>query len=204
MFIVNSKCCSTTEVLYDLCKFLNLEIDADMATALYMGIVGDTGRFMHNNTTADTLCTASKLVAAGANIQLINDKLYRSNSVEKLTLMQILLSIMQIVDNIVFCSLTLYDYGKAHCKPSESYELIDILNSVKNANVAILFNEIKNDVVNVSFRSTNNIDVSYIASKFGGGGHKQAAGIKEIMQPIERVQESILNVTRKYLKDQNG
>lgn len=194
---VNTKACSTCEILFNLFNKMKIKITKDIATALYAGIIGDTGRFLHPNTTSEIMNIGSKLLSLGADFNLINTKLFKSNSLNKMQLLQIALSKMVKEHNILYCDLTLEDYGQAKCLPSESYEIIGTLASIEGVDIAILFNEIKKDVVNISFRSTPNFNVAIIAQNFGGGGHKQASGITEIQGKIADTKQKIL----KFIKE---
>lgn len=202
---VNSFVCSTAQIIYDLIKRLNIKISPIIATAIYLGVVGDTGRFLHSNVTNEVFSMCGNLVEAGADMQLVNNKLYKSNSLEKMQLMQILLSKMQQENNITYCCLTLKDYQKSKCLPSVSYDLIDILASISGTNIAIIFNEIKQGLINISFRSILGFNVAFIANHFGGGGHKQASGIKEFPGTVNEVKDKVMDFINKNMGDiKNG
>ena len=198
---VDATASSTAEILFSLFSKMKIKMTKEIATSLYAGLVGDTGRFLHDNTTAKVFEIASKLVKFGANTNLINTKLFRSDSKEKISLLKLMLENLQIKNGVAISCLTLADYKKSHCIPSQSYELINTLQAMEEINIAIILNEIKPNLVNASLRSKQGFDVSIIAQNFNGGGHKQASGCREIAGSLEEIKTQILAFISKHKKE---
>ena len=102
-------------------------------------------------------------------------------------------------DRLVWASLSLEDRIAADYTGRDDADLINVLARIKETDISIVFVEQKNGTVKVSWRSRPGFDVSVIATQFGGGGHKPAAGA-DIKGDLKRVQEEVLEATRKSLK----
>jgi phosphoesterase RecJ-like protein len=110
------------------------------------------------------------------------------------------LSSLDSDDGMVWATLTLEDRKKANYHGNDDADLINILSSVKEANIAMIFIEQNGGSVKISWRSKNGYDVSGVAMKFGGGGHKAAAGA-EIQGELGDVKDRVLTQTRILLKE---
>src|SRR3954449_12919667 len=189
---------STGEVLRDLIAELGVELTPDLAEALYIALVTDTGRFQYSNTTAKSLRLAAELVEAGANIHRIFQGVYETVQFAKLKLLARALERAQIYDGGRLCCSCLLRTDFTDIGAAEAYSegIIDYLRAVEGAELAALIREPPRSdgaVRRVSLRSsTDELDVSAIARKSGGGGHRQAAGfssdasIEEITEFIKR------------------
>ncbi len=167
---------SACEVIYDLISADNV-IDADIATLLYLGISTDTGNFMHNNTKSGTLAVASKLLAAGADLELIVNGFYKNNTKNKIMLTAKAIESMRFFHNDYICIMTLTRkiLNECGCNMSDTEGLIDYGMSIGSVGVAVCMTEQNERSYKVSYRSKQ-LDVSMAALSFGGGGHKLAAG----------------------------
>lgn len=173
---VESNASSTCEVL---CHLLNIQkIDSDIAEALYLGIIYDTGVFKYSNTTKETLLLVGQLIEKGIPFsKIIDETFYQKTYLQNQILGRCLLeSIMILEGKCVFSVVTqkmLQFYGAS---PKDLEGVIDQLRVTKGVEVAILIYEISSQEYKVSMRANGNIDVSKIAVFFGGGGHIKAAG----------------------------
>jgi len=176
--IVDVKAASATVIIYRIFKLLNVYISEDMATALLAGIYGDTGSFMHSNTSEEVYSIASDLMQSGARISDIIKPLFKSNTVKTLKLWGSVLENVQITgDNVVLSVVDEGDYRAANAGPDDLSGVIDYLNMVPNSKFAVLINEDRKGNVKGSFRTRNDeVDLSQIAAVFGGGGHPKASG----------------------------
>lgn len=167
---------STCEVLYSL---LGQErITKEIAEALYVGIIHDTGVFKHSNTSGATMTIAGKLIDKGINSSALIDesfyaKTYLQNQVLGRCLME---SILVLHGKVVFAALNrkMLDFYEA--VPSDLDGIIDQLRVTKGTEVAVFIYEIRSQEFKVSLRSNGEVNVSKIAVYFGGGGHIKAAG----------------------------
>jgi phosphoesterase RecJ-like protein len=175
---------STGEVLRDLFRELGIELTPQIAEALYIALVTDTGRFQYRNTTAKALRLAAELVEAGADVHRVFQGVYESVQFAKLKLLARALERAQVYEGgaIVVSYLLRTDFREVGAAEPYSEGIIDFLRAVEGAEMAVLIREPpRTDGAapsrRVSLRSsTDELDVSAIARKSGGGGHRQAAG----------------------------
>ena len=186
---------STGEVLRDLFRELDVDLTPDIAEALYIALVTDTGRFQYSNTTAKALRLAAELVEAGADVHAIFRRVYETVQFAKLKLLARALERAQIYDGgrLVVSYLLRSDFTDIGAAEAYSEGIIDYLRAVEGADMAALIREPRDGPRRISLRASNDeLDVSAIARKSGGGGHRQAAGfssddsIEEITEFIQR------------------
>jgi phosphoesterase RecJ-like protein len=173
---------STGEVLRDVIRELGLELTPELAEPLYIALVTDTGRFQYTNTTPKALRLAAELVEAGADIHAVFQQVYESVEFAKLKLLARALDRAEVLEGgrIVVSHLLRDDFAAAGAAEPYSEGIIDYLRAVEGAELAVLVREQLNDAAQAhkgSLRSSiDELDVSAIARRFGGGGHRQAAG----------------------------
>jgi bifunctional oligoribonuclease and PAP phosphatase NrnA len=189
---------STGEVLRDLFAELGVELTPDIAEALYIALVTDTGRFQYTNTTPKAFRLAADLLEAGADIHRIFQGVYESVDFAKLKLLARALERAQVYEGgrIVVSYLLRTDFAEVAAAEPYSEGIIDYLRAVEGADMAVLIREPPRQTGpsrRVSLRaSIDELDVSAIARKSGGGGHRQAAGfsseasIEEITEFVRR------------------
>jgi phosphoesterase RecJ-like protein len=188
---------STGEIVRDLLRELDVELTPDMAEALYIALVTDTGRFQYMNTTPKALRLAAELVEAGADVHKIFQGVYESVQFAKLKLLARALERAQIYEGgrLVISYLLRGDFAEVGAAEPYSEGIIDYLRAVEGADMAALIREPpRGDAParRVSLRaSADELDVSKIARASGdGGGHRQAAGFSS-SESIEEITEFI-------------
>jgi bifunctional oligoribonuclease and PAP phosphatase NrnA len=198
--LIVPKASSTAEVLRDVFRELDVRLTPEIAEALYIALVTDTGRFQYTNTTPKALRLAAELVEAGANVHRIFQGVYESVQFAKLKLLARALDRAQVYEGgaIVVSYLLRTDFTEVGAAEPYSEGIIDYLRAVEGAEMAVLIREPpRRDGVGpkrrVSLRSSvDELDVSAIARRSGGGGHRQAAGfssdasIDEITEFVRR------------------
>jgi phosphoesterase RecJ-like protein len=189
---------STGEVLRDLFRELKVELTPEIAEALYIALVTDTGRFQYTNTTPKALRLAAELVDAGADVHRVFQGVYESVQFAKLKLLARALERAKVFEGgrIVVSYLVRTDFSEVGAAEPYSEGIIDFLRAVEGADMAVLIREPPRQdgpTRRVSLRaSIDELDVSAIARKSGGGGHRQAAGfsseasIEEITDFVRR------------------
>jgi len=188
---------STGEVLADLLRALGVEVTSEIAEALYIAIVTDTGRFQYTNTTPKTLRLAAELVEAGADVHRVFQGVYENVQFAKLKLLARALDRAQVLQGgeIVVSYLLRADFEDVGAAEPYSEGIIDVLRSVEGALVSALIREPPRDGAparKVSLRSSvDEVDVSAIARKSGGGGHREAAGFSSELA-IEEITDFIV------------
>jgi bifunctional oligoribonuclease and PAP phosphatase NrnA len=190
---------STGEVLRDVFRELDVELTPEIAEALYIALVTDTGRFQYRNTTSKALRLAAELVDAGADVHRVFEGVYESVQFAKLKLLARALERAQIYEGgrLVVSNLKRTDFHEVGAAEPYSEGIIDYLRAVEGADMAALIREPPRDTGpthRISLRaSSDEIDVSAIARASGaGGGHRQAAGfssddsVEEIVEFLRR------------------
>jgi phosphoesterase RecJ-like protein len=173
---------------------LGVEATQEMAEALYVGVVTDTGRFMYENTGPRAHEMAADLIAGGVDVAAIYRRLYEGVPQGKLELLARGLTNVQRFDGglITLTHLTLDDFVSAGADESYSEGLVDHLRAVEGTAVAGLVRDQKSDGAatrKVSLRATDDrVDVSAIARAGGGGGHRRAAGFSTDLEFAELVE----------------
>jgi bifunctional oligoribonuclease and PAP phosphatase NrnA len=191
--LVDVEASSTAEIVYELVKELGVELTPEIALALYVGLVTDTGRFMYENTTPKAHRIAAELVEAGVDVDDIYRRLYERVPLEKLRLTSRALDKVERVENgaLAIAYLTSEDYRAAGASEVLTEGIIDYLRALEGACVAALVRD-KEDGPQprkVSLRSVDGkVDVSRIAREKGGGGHARAAGFSTELEYPELVE----------------
>jgi len=182
LYLLNPNASSTGMIVYSLLKTLSLEITPDIAESLYTTIVVDTGSFRYSNTNQETFRVAAELVELGADPWTISHAIYESEPLARLRLLGIVLPTLEVSEDgriaWVFVNREMFRVTGTSREDTEG--LVNFPRSIKGVEVAVLFRE-EEPVENgsrwkVSLRSNGKIDVSLIAERFDGGGHKRAAG----------------------------
>jgi len=168
---------STTMIIYQMLTDLDLPIDRNTATCLLTGIYTDTGSFMHSNTNAEALRVAARLLAKGANLRSISKEVFNTTRLSTMCLWgRVLRSIYRTPDGVTMAIVTQKDFAECGAVYDEMTGVVDYVNSVPNSAYSVILAE-KQGTVKGSLRTLNDdVDVSAIASSYGGGGHTKAAG----------------------------
>jgi bifunctional oligoribonuclease and PAP phosphatase NrnA len=180
--LVDVEASCTAEIIYDLALLLDAKITAEMASALYVGLITDTGKFMYENTNAHTHRVAAALIDAGVDVDDTYRRLYEHVPVEKLRLVSRALDGIQLRcgDRLAVSNITAADYEATGAGEEMTEGVIDHLRSIHGVKVAAVVRDLGSRgraARKVSLRaSEGDVDVSAIARKNGGGGHKRAAG----------------------------
>jgi bifunctional oligoribonuclease and PAP phosphatase NrnA len=186
---------ATGQILFELIQNQQLPIDPAIAENLFVAISTDTGSFQYPNTTARTFEIGAELVRGGVNVGRVSQLLYENYPRRRTELLRELLGTMRFEakGQIASFSLSLSVATRLSVRPEDNEGLIDHLRAIRGVIVAVFFEELAEGKVRVSMRSKNEeVDVSAICQKFGGGGHKLAAGA--------RVRGTLAEVEQKILK----
>jgi phosphoesterase RecJ-like protein len=191
--LIDTSASSTAEIVYELALQLGAAITPEMASALYVGLVTDTGRFMYENADARTHRIAAALIEAGVDVNDTYRRLYERVPLEKLRLLaRALEAIERPCEGLVVTYITEEDYEATGSGEEMTEGIIDYLRSVEGANVAAVVRELGSRgraARKVSLRSSGDgFDVSAIARAHGGGGHVRAAGFSTDLSKGEIVE----------------
>jgi bifunctional oligoribonuclease and PAP phosphatase NrnA len=191
---IDSSAPATGQILFELIQSQGLPMDAAIAENLFVAISTDTGSFQYPNTTARTFEIGAELLRCGVNVGRVSELLYESYPRRRAELLRELLGTMRFEGRgkVASFSLSLQTAAKLGAKPEDNEGLIDHIRAIKGVVVAVFFEELPEGKVRVSMRSkTEAADVCAICEKFGGGGHKLAAGAR-MRGTLAEVEEKVL------------
>lgn len=180
--LVDDDASSTAEIVADLLGELGIPLTPEIARALYVGLVTDTGRFQYTNTTPKAHRLAAELIAAGADVHGVFRHVYETVQFPKLKLLARALERARLLEGgaLVVSYLLRDDFAQVGAEEPYSEGIIDHLRAVEGADMVALIREPPRSdgpARRVSLRSSDDdVDVSAIARAAGGGGHRQAAG----------------------------
>lgn len=169
---------ATAELVYDLIVRLGWEITPEVATALYTGIVTDTGRFQYEATSPRTHRIAAELLSTGFPQDRVGQKLFEEAPFGYYTVAARVLdrAVLDEEHRFVWSVMTLADLEEAGIAHHQTDALIDLVRMAAGTEVACLLKERSPGTYKGSLRSRGTVDVAAIARAFGGGGHRNAAG----------------------------
>jgi phosphoesterase RecJ-like protein len=184
---------STSELIYKFLKFCEIDIDINMAEALYTGLVNDTGNFSHDNVTEKTFEMAAELKRIGASNSKVVREFFNTKSLPAIKLLGIAMYEMEYNENkkLAYYFMSKETLDKYNGRKEDTEGIVEKLISFKEAEVSLFLREDKIGVIKGSMRSKHDIDVNEIASIFGGGGHRKAAGFTSEL-PAEEIIKKVL------------
>lgn len=187
-------------VVYELLRKMRLKINSKIATCLYFAICGDTGIFRNNNTDSTTFKVCSKLLEYGAEIRKVYNEFFDKKTVPYIKLQSNILLNAKLNDKVKYAILraTAKDYETFGANENENVSNLPHMYLNAGYKVAVILKE-REDGIHCSFRSKFEIDCSKIAEKFGGGGHKNAAGCL-IEDSIEKAEKLVEKEIKNYLE----
>ena len=191
---------ATGQILFELITAEDLPMDSAIAENLFVAISTDTGSFQYPNTTARTFEIGAELIKRGAEVGRLSQLLYENYPKRRIELLRELLGTMRVEagGRLATFSLSMAVASKLGVLPEDNEGLIDHIRAIEGVIVAVFFEELPEGKVRVSMRSKSDaVDVSAICQRFGGGGHKLAAGARvrgSLSEVEQRVVEAICDV----------
>lgn len=196
--LIEPEAVATSAILTDHLPEWGLTIDQDVAANLTTGIVTDTLGFRTSNTTPASLRQVAKLMETGINMPDLHTRALVSRSFSAAKYWGAGLSSLKTLDGIVYATMRVEDRRSVGYGGNDDADLINIISAIEDHVVGMVFVE-QRDTVKISWRALQpGINVSPIASHFGGGGHKAAAGA-DITGSLEEIQPRVLQTTREML-----
>jgi bifunctional oligoribonuclease and PAP phosphatase NrnA len=191
--LVNVDASATAELIYEILEDYGLPITPEIAEALYTGIASDTGAFRFRNTTSRVLRLAARLVERGADPSRTAESLFGRKSAASLRVLGLALASLESRAGGKVSALTIsramFDEAKASSEDADG--IVQYAQTVNGARVGVLLQETAPGEVRISFRSDGSVDVNLVAGRFGGGGHRNAAGAR-LRGDLNVVRESVL------------
>lgn len=191
---------STCEILYDLLKSENANLPMEVMEPLYIGIMTDTGNFRYSNTTLRAHQIAGEMIQAGLNAARLYKHVYECHPFQRMLIHGLAMSRTMLTgkNKLLYTWLTQDDFRKTGATQVDADGAINHLCVVNGTEVALLFREQEEGNIKVSFRSNGKVDVQVISKRFGGGGHRQAAGAK-VAGTLEQVIKTVVSAVEPLL-----
>jgi phosphoesterase RecJ-like protein len=198
--LVDPEACATGELVYDLARALRWPLTGGAARALYVAILTDTGGFRFSNTSPRALRVAADLLEHELDPEEIYQEVYATSSEGKLRLLAEVLETLVVEPELGLAWVTVPPGAleRHGVDPEELEGMAEFPRSIKGIRLALLFRQLANGRVKISFRSVGDVDVAKLAAQFGGGGHQRAAGAS-LVGSLGEVQATVLRVCRELL-----
>jgi phosphoesterase RecJ-like protein len=186
---------ATGRLVTEAVRALGAPLTPTMAGRLFAAVAMDTGWFRHANTSPATFALAAELEAAGANPTALYEQLFEQNTLPRLKLMGLVLDRLRVVQGgrVAYTIVRREDYAATGAVPQDTEDLVNFTRSLAGVEVGLFFMEQPRGGVKVSFRSRS-ADVARLAGRFGGGGHRLAAGAT-VELPLEEACARVLEAT---------
>lgn len=175
---VDGDASSTSELIYELLTAWGIPLDKDIATALYTGILHDTGGFRHSCTHPSTMEATGKLLSYGIPFSEIQDRQLYSHTFPEMKMAGLALyrAELDCGGQLIYTHIGLDEVEALHGDIKGLDQIVGMLKSVNDTRISAFFYEKAPGTIKASFRADGSVDVSKIAQQFGGGGHVRAAG----------------------------
>jgi bifunctional oligoribonuclease and PAP phosphatase NrnA len=200
VIVADTRASATGELVFDVATVLDLPIDIETATALYIAILTDTGGFRFSNTTPRVHAIAAELLARGVDPELMYRRVYASQSPGRVRLLAEALQSLGVDESIGLSWLSLSAGAKEryHVTSEEMDGIVEHPRSIAGTRLAIFFRDLGHHRVKISFRSSGNVDVNALARQFDGGGHAKASGAL-VQGSLKDVEHRVLTAAREML-----
>jgi phosphoesterase RecJ-like protein len=198
IFLKDTTAEATGTLVMQAVRALGAKLTPEVATGLLTAIAMDTGWFRHSNTSAGTMRSAAELMEAGAAADRIYRQLFERNSPARLKLIgEALVNLRtDLGGRLAYAVVTRDDFLRTGAIPPDTEDLVDYTVSLRGVEIGLLFIEQARGGAKVSFRTRTDVDCARLAGKFGGGGHRAAAGATisgAMPEIVERVLEAVRN-----------
>src|SRR5881409_3883255 len=198
--LVAPEAAATAELVFDFASALGWPLSPEAARALYVGILTDTGGFRFANTTPRVLRVAGALLERGVDPESIYASVYASAPEGRIRLTAEVLATLVVEPERGLAWVTVPpDALQRHRATADDLDgIVEYPRSIAGVRLALLFRQLANGKVKVSFRSLGDVDVAELAHRFGGGGHRKAAGAS-LEGSLAEAQAQVLAAAREYL-----
>ena len=191
------------EVLTNFLEACDFEIDKDVATCLYAAIICDTNNFTTNNTSKDTFMVAGKLIDYGADFSHIIYSIQKLKTFSQVKVAGFMAQNVKLKKGIAHLVVKEKDLKKLNATISDISKFMSLIVDINGAKITAVFKQRGKNFYSVSFRSCTEYNVNSIASKFGGGGHKNAAAF-EYRGPLTALKKQVFAYCQEEIKRVDG
>jgi len=197
--LVDPDAAATGLLIHRVLSAMGYEIDLDVATNIYVAVLTDTGSFHYGSSSPEAFEVAGDMVRRGVDPWAVAEQVCEAQSAHRLRLLGRVLDSLEVSDGgRVACITTMQEDLREFASGKDALEgFINYPRSIVGVEVAVSFREEEGGVFRVSFRSKGRVDVSAVAARFGGGGHRNAAGCAvpgTLADVKKRVQEALAAV----------
>lgn len=177
--VIEPEASSTGEIVYDLLREDGAALTPEIAEALYVALMTDTGSFRYSNTDSHAHRMAADLLAHGIDPGRIHGQVHAHASAGRLRFFGEVLSAMEVIEDgrVVVMEAAPEQFQRHGLVGSDTEGLVDMPRTIAGVDVVALFSEVEPGKVKVSLRSTGRVDIDAICTALGGGGHRHAAGV---------------------------
>ncbi|MDF3001360.1 MAG: bifunctional oligoribonuclease/PAP phosphatase NrnA, partial [Bacillota bacterium] len=198
---IDENIAATGEIVFNLINEMGVEVDVEMAEAIYTAITTDTGNFQYTNTTKTTHLIAAELFEIGIDLEKISVEIYQNIRHEKLKIMNEVIGTIEMVcgGKADIAHVTQEMLKKTGALMEETEGIIETLRNISGVEISAFLKENSENEIKVGLRAKTYGDVSVIAQSFGGGGHKKAAGCT-IHAPLEEAKKQIIAAVVEHLE----
>lgn len=200
--LIKDDAAATAEIIYDLVEHMHVSWTRELAVAVYTGMLTDTGGFRYANTTSALLHKASQLLQFGVDSNQLADELLEKHSIEHIQLLKRSLQTLTLEEQnrIAWMTVTEKDIVATGAALDDLDGLINYPRNIVGVEIGVLFKQMDTSTVKISLRSNcDHVDVSMLASHWGGGGHKRAAGAT-IMGELNDVITTVITYTKQFIR----
>ena len=199
--IVDPRASATGEIIYNFIKYLDIDLDKEIATNLYTAISTDTGSFKYESVTSETHKIISNLLDTGIDKSSININLYEKMSFTRMKLFIKSLTTLETFNNgqIVVVKITQDMLEETGASFEDAEGIISFIRKLETVEAACILKELEKENIKISIRTKKYLDASLICSKFDGGGHKRAADCT-IYKEIKESKDLIVNTIKESMK----
>ena len=174
--LIDEGASSTGVLLYRMIKRLGVPVSPDVAECLFSTIVGDTGSFRYSNTCSETFTIAAELVDRGADPEKISRFIYDNEPLRKVMLRTLAMNTLEVSGKIAFLHVSSEMFEQTGTEKEHTEGFVSMARSIEGVEVAVFLRQESAIGWKVSLRSKEYVDVAKIAGRYGGGGHRRAAG----------------------------
>ena len=205
VILADTTACATGELIYDFAATLDLEITPEIARAIYIAMLTDTGGFRFSNTSPRCHAIAGELLNAGVNPEDMYVRIYASSPPGRVQLLAEVLATLQfdLEAGLAWLTMSAGLLEKYEVRPEDLDGIVEHARSIAGTKMALFFRDLGHGKVKISFRSTGKVDVNAFARQFGGGGHAKAAGAM-LPGALDEVRDKVIAAAREFIASPNG
>lgn len=177
--VIEPEAAATAEIVYDLMREANADFTPEIAEALYVALMTDTGSFRYSNADSAAHRMAAELLSHGLDPQPIHAKVYSNASPGRLRFFGEVMGGMEMLaeGKLAVIEATPEQFQKHGLVGADTEGLVDMPRAIRGVEAVALFSEVERGKVKVSLRSTGRVSIDGVCTRFGGGGHPHAAGV---------------------------